>query len=85
MSLVDVKTRVEAIEKDPSDNRILSCAKEANMQFVVSGDRHLLQLGDYENIRILTASRYLETQKSLNRMNADADHHLPKMSAVILN
>lgn len=61
-SLVDVKTTPYAIEEDPSDNRVLACAKEASAQFIVSGDRHLLQLGRYENIRILTASSFLETQ-----------------------
>ncbi len=66
-SLVDVKARGQAIEEDPSDNRILSCAKEAGAQFVVSGDRHLLQLGDYKNIRILTASSFLEMQKVSRR------------------
>jgi putative PIN family toxin of toxin-antitoxin system len=59
-SLVDVKVRVNAIADDPSDNHILACAKEAGAQFIVSGDRHLLRLGQYENISILTASRFLE-------------------------
>ena len=62
-SLVDVKARVDAMEEDLSDNHILACAKEANAHFIVSGDRHLLQLGQYENIRILAASRFLEMQR----------------------
>ena len=66
-SLVDVKARVQVIEEDPSDNRIIACAKEAGAQFVVSGDRHLLQLGGYENIRILTASSFLEMQRVSRR------------------
>jgi putative PIN family toxin of toxin-antitoxin system len=61
-SLVDVKVRVHAIEEDPSDNHVLACAKEARAQFIVSGDRHLLQLGHYEKIMMLTASRFLERQ-----------------------
>jgi hypothetical protein len=61
-SLVDVKLRVHAIEEDPSDNHILACAKEADAQFILSGDHHLLQLGHYEKIRILTASKFLERQ-----------------------
>lgn len=63
-SLVDVKTTVHAIEEDPSDNHVLACAKEASAQFIVSGDRHLLQLGHYGNIRILTASSFLEMERS---------------------
>ena len=62
-SLVDARAMVKAIEEDPSDNHILSCAKEAGAQFVISGDHHLLQLRIYGNIRILSASSFLETQK----------------------
>ena len=66
-SLVDVKARVHAIEEDLSDNHILACAKEAGEQFIVSGDHHLLQLGHYKNIRILTASKFLEIQRISKR------------------
>ena len=62
VSLIDVKVRVKAIEEDPSDALILACAKQAGANFLVSGDRHLLQLEHYEKIRILTASRFLEEQ-----------------------
>jgi putative PIN family toxin of toxin-antitoxin system len=63
-SLVDVKTTVHAIEEDPSDNHVLACAKEASTQFIISGDRHLLQLMHYEDIKILTASSFLEMERS---------------------
>jgi putative PIN family toxin of toxin-antitoxin system len=66
-SLVDAKARAHAIEEDPSDNYVLACAKEANAQFIVSGDHHLLQLGHYENTRILTASKFLEIQRITKR------------------
>lgn len=62
-SLVDVKATVRAIKDDPSDNHILACAREANAHFIVSGDSHLLKLGQYENIRILAASSFLEMQR----------------------
>jgi predicted nucleic acid-binding protein len=62
-SLVDVKTPAHAIEEDPSDNHVLACAKEASAQFIVTGDRHLLQLGQYESIKILTASSFLKMMR----------------------
>lgn len=63
-SLVDVKATVHAIEENTSDNHVLACAKEAKAHFIVSGDRHLLQLGKYENIRILAASSFLERSRT---------------------
>lgn len=61
-SLVDVKVRIHAIAEDPPDNQILACAKEADAQFIISGDQHLLQLGCYGNIRILSPSKFLERE-----------------------
>jgi putative PIN family toxin of toxin-antitoxin system len=62
-SLVDVRSTIRAIEEDPSDNQVLACAKDAAANFIVSGDRHLLQLEEYESIRILTASSFLDKQR----------------------
>ena len=62
-SLVDVKAKVHVIREDLSDNRVLACAKEARAHFIVSGDRHLLQLEQYEKTMIVTPSRFLEMQR----------------------
>ncbi len=48
-----------AIENDPSDNRILACATEAEADYVVSGDSHLLKLGEYEEIDIMEPAEFV--------------------------
>ena len=40
---------------DPSDDAVLACALGAKVEFIVSGDRHLLDLQEYQSIRIVTA------------------------------
>lgn len=40
------------ILSDAPDNRILECAKEADANLIVTGDRHLLTLKEYEGIGI---------------------------------
>ncbi len=52
--------RVNAIQEDPDDNRILECALAADADVIVSGDRHLLRLGGYEGITILTPRDFLK-------------------------
>jgi len=52
--------RVEAIKAHPQDNVILECAIEAKADYIVSGDKHLLDLGEYEGIKILTPKGFLE-------------------------
>jgi len=65
-SLIDVKSRAQVIRDDPADNRILACAKDAAADFMVSGDHHLLKLGEYGNARVLTATSFLESQQHIN-------------------
>lgn len=52
---------LQAVPDDPDDNRVLECAVAAGAKFVVSGDRHLLQLGSHENISILTVRQFLNS------------------------
>ncbi len=48
------------IPNDRSDEAVLACAVSADAQVIVSGDkRHLLPLGTYRGIRILSAAEYL--------------------------
>lgn len=49
-----------AIPKDPTDEMFLSAALDARADLIVSGDRHLLDLGEYKGIPILTVREFLE-------------------------
>ena len=49
-----------AIPEDPTDEIFLATALDAEADFIISGDRHLLDLGQYKNIRISTARQFLE-------------------------
>ena len=44
---------VEAVEDDPDDNTILAAAIEGEARYVVTGDQHLLRLGQFQGIPIL--------------------------------
>jgi uncharacterized protein len=40
------------IKEDPSDNKFLACALAGKAKFIVSKDRHLLKLREFQGIRI---------------------------------
>ncbi len=48
------------IKDDPDDDKVLACAKAAQAEVIVSGDSHLLDLKEYENIQILRVDQLLE-------------------------
>jgi len=49
----------DAVKQDISDNRILECAVSGNADYIISGDKHLLDLKEYEGIKILNAKTFL--------------------------
>lgn len=51
----------DIIKNDPSDNVVLSCAEEGEADYIVSGDPHLLNLGSYKNIPIVTPRVFVDT------------------------
>lgn len=44
---------------DPDDDAVLACAVAAQGEIIVSGDSHLLDLKQYQDIRILTAAKLI--------------------------
>lgn len=49
-----------AVPEDPDDEIVLACAVDGGAELIVSGDRHLLDLGSYRDIQILSARAFLE-------------------------
>jgi putative PIN family toxin of toxin-antitoxin system len=52
--------RVTVVTIDPDDDKILECAVESTATFVVTGDRHLLNLREFRGIQIVTPAIYLK-------------------------
>ena len=52
--------RFSVITADPDDDMILECAFAANADMIVSGDAHLLTLGCWETILILSPAEALK-------------------------
>ena len=50
---------LDAVPGDKTDNRILECAVAAGSGTVVTGDRHLLSLGNFRGIRIQRVGEFL--------------------------
>ena len=51
--LVSVKSNDQVIKADPDDDMFLVCATAAKASPIVSGDHHLLNMGNFGDIQIL--------------------------------
>ena len=58
--IISPSLNLHVIRSDPDDNCILECAVEASADYIVSGDPHLLELGAFERIAILSPADYLK-------------------------
>jgi uncharacterized protein len=57
--VIHVWAAVDVVTADPDDNVFLACTLAGQAPFLVSGDPHLLRLGSYRGVRILTPAAFL--------------------------
>lgn len=57
--VVHVKSNLD-VTCDRGDNKVLACALDGRADFLVSGDRHLLDLGKYKGVQVIKAARMLK-------------------------
>jgi putative PIN family toxin of toxin-antitoxin system len=57
---VQITGTLRVVEKDRDDDKFIECALIGGAAAIVSGDRHLLGLGRYEDIPILSAAEFVD-------------------------
>jgi len=66
-TLIKPTHKINVIQEDSEDNRVLECAVSAKVDVIVSGDSHLLDLKDYSGIDIITTSEFLKKTVSTKK------------------
>jgi putative PIN family toxin of toxin-antitoxin system len=49
-----------AVCEDPDDDKFLACAIAAKSKYIISGDKHLLKIGQFFNTTIVTPRYFLD-------------------------
>jgi len=57
--IIKVKTKLDIIERDPSDNKFLECALDGKVDYIITGDKHLLELKKYKKIKIVDPKTFI--------------------------
>jgi putative PIN family toxin of toxin-antitoxin system len=50
---------LKGICRDPKDDIFISCAVEGNADYIVTGDKDLLDLGEYQGVKIIRAREFV--------------------------
>lgn len=56
-TIAEPGVRLNAVPADPDDNRILECAAASEAEFILSYDKHLLNLKEYGSVKIFTPEK----------------------------
>lgn len=57
--LITIYDNLKVVVDDPDDDKILECAVIGNADYIITGDHHLLSLGNYKNTTIVTSTNFL--------------------------
>ncbi|MCW4044792.1 MAG: putative toxin-antitoxin system toxin component, PIN family [Candidatus Bathyarchaeota archaeon] len=58
--LVEIKSRLRVVTEDPKDDVVIETAMDGHADFIVTGDRHLLKLESFREIKIVTVEEALK-------------------------
>jgi putative PIN family toxin of toxin-antitoxin system len=58
--VIDVGEEVKGICNDPADDKFISCALSAFADYIVSGDKALIDLKQYKSVKIIKPSEFLK-------------------------
>jgi len=58
--IITLSAKIDVVKEDPDDNKIIECAVESNADYIISYDKHLLKIKEYQNIKIIRPEEALE-------------------------
>ena len=65
--IIGIPGTLKVIAADPDDDAVLECAVIGQAQYLVSGDRHLLAVGNHQGIQIVKAAEFLAMIQSTSK------------------
>ena len=57
---VEIAGELRVVEEDPDDDKFVETARVGGAPYIVSGDHHLLGLGTYAGVSVVSARAFLD-------------------------
>lgn len=58
--IINPRIKLRVVKEDPDDDKILECALEGKVDFILTNDKHLLKIKEFKGIRIINPKEFLE-------------------------
>ena len=59
LKIIEKKSNIDVC-RDPDDDKFIECAVDSKALYIVSGDKDLLDICEYEGIQIITAKEFCD-------------------------
>lgn len=60
---VEPTIKLDVVRDDPKDNHIIECAVAAGADTIITGDKDLLRMGEYNGIKMMQVAELLGQQR----------------------
>lgn len=64
VTLITSEEKLDVVKDDPDDNKILECAVSSASQYIITYDKHLLNIREFKGIKIIKPDETLKIIKS---------------------
>jgi putative PIN family toxin of toxin-antitoxin system len=58
VKLIATKDKLNVVKQDPNDNHVIECAIESESKFIITYDKDLLNLKEFEDIKIIKPGEF---------------------------
>jgi putative PIN family toxin of toxin-antitoxin system len=73
-TLVTILEVENIVLHDPPDNIVLACAVEGGADYLVSGNKHLLDLEKHRRVKIVTPAQFLEILQTIENRKSEIEN-----------
>lgn len=60
---IEPSITLNLVQSDPDDNKFIDCAVNAAVNYLISGDSHLLKLNDVQGIKIVSPTEFIQVMQ----------------------
>jgi len=59
-TIVTPTRKINVVLEDPTDDKFIECAVEGESDYIITNDKHLLKIKEFEGIKIITPMAFLK-------------------------
>jgi uncharacterized protein len=59
-TIVELRIKLDVVKDDPDDNKFIEAAIEGKARYIITRDKHLLKIKEYQGIKIIKPEDFIK-------------------------